>query len=68
MSPRRRYVPSPLLWGDETTCRQRLGACVRDLKITPYMYPFEYPFAPAKVVDFFIESLRADQPRVQIAQ
>jgi len=49
------YLPSPLLWGDETTCRQRLGACVRDLKITPYMYPFEYAFAPAKVVDFFIE-------------
>ena len=28
---------------------------VSDLKITRYMYPFEYPFAPAKVVDFFIE-------------
>jgi SAM-dependent methyltransferase len=46
--------PSPLLWGDETTCRQRLGADVRDLTITRHMYPFEYPFAPAKVVDFFI--------------
>jgi SAM-dependent methyltransferase len=49
------FVPSPLLWGDETTCRQRFGAGVKDLKITRYMYPFEYPFAPAKVVDFFIE-------------
>jgi ubiquinone/menaquinone biosynthesis C-methylase UbiE len=49
------YFPSPLLWGDETTCHQRLGAGVRSLKITRYMYPFEYPFAPAKVVDFFIE-------------
>ena len=48
------HFPSPLLWGDETTCRQRLGAGVKDLKITRYMYPFEYPFAPAKVVDFFI--------------
>jgi hypothetical protein len=28
---------------------------VNDLKITRYMYSFEYPFAPAKVVDFFIE-------------
>jgi hypothetical protein len=28
---------------------------VTDLKITRYMYPFEYPFAPAKVADFFIE-------------
>lgn len=49
------HVPSPLLWGDETTVRQRLGAGVRDLRVTRYMYPFEYPFAPAKVVDFFIE-------------
>jgi SAM-dependent methyltransferase len=49
------YYPSPLLWGDETTCRQRLGAGVKELKITRHMYPFEYPFAPAKVVDFYIE-------------
>lgn len=49
------YFPSPLLWGDETTCRARLGACVTDLKITRHLYPFEYPFEPAKVVDFFIE-------------
>jgi ubiquinone/menaquinone biosynthesis C-methylase UbiE len=49
------YFPSPLLWGDETTCRQRLGAGVRDLQITRRTYPFEYPFEPAKVVDFFIE-------------
>ena len=26
-----------------------------DLKVTRYMYPFEYPFAPAKVVDVFVE-------------
>lgn len=49
------HFPSPLLWGDDVTCRQRLGAKAKDLKITRYMYPFEYPFAPAKVVDFFIE-------------
>lgn len=49
------YFPSPLLWGNESTCRERFGAGVSDLKGTPYMYPFEYPFAPAKVVDFFIE-------------
>lgn len=48
-------VPSPLLWGSEAAVRQRLGAGVRDLTITRYRYPFEYPFAPAKVVDFFIE-------------
>jgi SAM-dependent methyltransferase len=49
------HFPSPPLWGDETTCRQRLGAGVSGLRITRYLYPFEYPFAPAKVVDFFIE-------------
>jgi SAM-dependent methyltransferase len=47
--------PSPLLWGDEATCRRRLGAAVADLKITRYLYPFVYPFAPAKVVDFFFD-------------
>ena len=46
--------PSPLLWGDEATCRTRLGGAM-DLKITRYRYPFEYPFPPARVVDFFIE-------------
>ena len=47
--------PSPLLWGDEKTCRMRLESGVKELKITRYLYPFEYPFAPKKVVDFFIE-------------
>lgn len=49
------HFPSPLLWGDEATCRQRLGTGAPDLRITKYLYPFEYPFAPAKVVDFFVE-------------
>jgi SAM-dependent methyltransferase len=49
------YFPSPLLWGDDATCRQRFGARVDDLKITRYLYPFVYPFAPANVVDFFFD-------------
>ena len=48
------YFPTPLLWGDEFSCRERFKA-VPDLKITRYQYPFRYPFPPAKVVDFFIE-------------
>lgn len=48
-------MPSPLKWGDEATCRERLSAGVKDLTITRYQYPFVYPFAPDKVVDFFIE-------------
>jgi ubiquinone/menaquinone biosynthesis C-methylase UbiE len=47
--------PSPLLWGNEATVRERFGSAVTDLKITRYMYPFEYPFEPSKVVDFFNE-------------
>jgi SAM-dependent methyltransferase len=49
------YFPSPLLWGDETTCLDRFGPGVSDLRITRYQYPFRYPFPPAAVVDFFIE-------------
>jgi SAM-dependent methyltransferase len=44
-----------LLWGDEPTCRQRFSEGVKDLRITRYMYPFQYPFPPAKVVDYFFE-------------
>lgn len=47
--------PSPLLWGDEATCRGRLSKGVTDLRITAYQYPMTYPFSPKKVVDFFIE-------------
>jgi len=46
--------PSPLLWGDEATVRERFREGVKDLRITPYLYPFRYPFPPAEVVDFFI--------------
>jgi hypothetical protein len=49
------YFPSPLLWGNEATCRKRFSAGVSDLEITRHLYPFEYPFAPANVVDFYIE-------------
>jgi hypothetical protein len=50
-----RDMPSPLLWGDAATCRQRLSAGVTDVKITRYMYPVKYPFGPADVVDFFFD-------------
>lgn len=47
--------PSPLLWGDESTCRERFNRGTKDLRITRYLYPFQYPFSPAKVVDYFNE-------------
>jgi SAM-dependent methyltransferase len=46
-------MPSPLLWGTEAACRERFGARVADLTMTRRLYPFEYPFAPSAVVDFF---------------
>jgi SAM-dependent methyltransferase len=46
-------MPSPLKWGDEETVRARLAEGVRDLRLTRRMYPIEYPFPPADVVEFF---------------
>lgn len=46
-------MPSPLLWGDEATVRERFGAGVCDLKMTRRYYTFDYPFPPSDVVGFF---------------
>jgi SAM-dependent methyltransferase len=48
-------MPSPLLWGDESTVRQRFGDAVSDLRLTRVQYRFDYPFSPEGVVDFFRE-------------
>lgn len=46
-------MPSPLLWGQETTVRERLGHGVSHLSLTRRGYTFNYPFSPGEVVDFF---------------
>jgi hypothetical protein len=46
-------TPAPVLWGDETAVRERLGHGVSDLKMTRRQYSFTYPFPPAEVVEFF---------------
>jgi len=46
-------MPSPLLWGNETKVRERLGGGTSDLKLTRRFYTFRYPFPPADVVEFF---------------
>src|ERR1700722_6306426 len=46
-------MPAPVLWGDETVVRQRLGHGVSDLTMTRRQYCFTYPFPPAEVVEFF---------------
>ena len=46
-------MPAPVLWGDETVVRERLGHGVSDLKMTRRRYDFTYPFPLAEVVEFF---------------
>lgn len=46
-------MPSPALWGDEATVRDRLGEGIADLKLTPRVYHFSYPFRPDAVVEFY---------------
>src|SRR5512141_1480043 len=46
-------MPSPVLWGDESVVRERFGRGVSDLALTRVNYRFDYPFAPAEVVEFF---------------
>lgn len=46
-------MPSPVLWGDETTVRERLGKGLSELNLTRCHYTFSYPFPPSEVVEFF---------------
>jgi SAM-dependent methyltransferase len=48
-------MPSPVLWGDEPTVRERFGAGLSDLRMTRVLYRFRYPFSPDGVVEFFRE-------------
>ena len=46
-------MPSPVLWGDEATVRERLGGGLSDLCMIRRHHAFTYPFPPAEVVEFF---------------
>ena len=46
-------MPAPVLWGDETTVRERLRNGIASLKLTRHFYHFDYPFSPAAVVEFY---------------
>jgi SAM-dependent methyltransferase len=46
-------MPSPVLWGDETTVRERFGNGLTDLSLVKRDYTFSYPFPPSEVVEFF---------------
>ncbi len=49
-------MPSPVLWGDEGVVRERFGSALCSAKLTRVNYRFDYPFAPAEVVEFFRET------------
>jgi hypothetical protein len=46
-------MPSPVLWGDETTVRERLGKGLSELHLARRHYTLSYPFPPSEVVEFF---------------
>jgi 2-polyprenyl-3-methyl-5-hydroxy-6-metoxy-1,4-benzoquinol methylase len=46
-------MPSPALWGDEATVRERLSDGIANLKLERRIHTFEYPFPPDGVVEFF---------------
>jgi len=46
-------MPSPVLWGDEATVRDRLKGGIAGLKCASRFYHLEYPFPPDAVVEFF---------------
>jgi SAM-dependent methyltransferase len=46
-------MPSPVLWGDEATVRERLGYGLSELSLTKRQYLFSYPFSPSEVVELF---------------
>jgi hypothetical protein len=53
MVPPPASVPPPVLWGDESTVRQRLGGGSAQLNCTRQKMQFTYPFPPKGTVDFF---------------
>lgn len=46
-------MPSPLLWGDEATVRERLQENFSDIQFNQRPISFTHPFASAEVVEFW---------------
>ncbi len=46
-------MPSPLLWGEEETIRQRFAEGITNLRLTKRITVFTFPFGPAEVVEHF---------------
>ena len=48
-------IPAPVQWGVEDVVRERFSAYASDIRATPRMAEFDFPFPPAHVVQFFRE-------------
>jgi SAM-dependent methyltransferase len=46
-------MASPVKWGDEEVVRERFRNGISHLTLNRRLYPFNYPFPPAQVVEFF---------------
>ncbi|MGE0127285.1 MAG: class I SAM-dependent methyltransferase [Blastocatellales bacterium] len=46
-------IPSPLLWGDEATVRERFRSAAAKLELTRRMISFRLPMTPEQTVDYF---------------
>lgn len=46
-------MDSPVKWGDEDTVRERFKDGISRLTLSRHLYPFNYPFSPSDVVEFF---------------
>jgi hypothetical protein len=43
----------PVKWGDEEIVRERFRDGISHLTLSRRLYPFNYPFPPSEVVEFF---------------
>ncbi len=48
-------MPSPLLWGDETTVSERLGDGVSEIKFNKHLISLEFPFGVPETIEFWRE-------------
>jgi ubiquinone/menaquinone biosynthesis C-methylase UbiE len=46
-------MPSPILWGDESTLSERLEEGISDLQLNRRLMTFNFPFSPKEVVEHF---------------
>lgn len=46
-------MPSPILWGDEASVRERFAAGISYVRLTSYLAEFVFPFEPEETVEHF---------------